>query len=378
VPSVAFGIKLARFAFGALTMSFLAPKRLKIGICLVAVGTSVVLGYFLIPEPYLYYWYIKPGQQRETLPRLPIHHGDCRVAWSSDSRLIAAGGGNSRRNPSTGNYTNTGFFYLWDTASKKETVWISNAIDAGHDMGPVEELAFSSDGRSIASLTGGLVALWDRNSGQLLHYLGSGGDSLAYSLDGKMLASGGGGSVTVWKDLDDMDHLDKENTVTLEGHTDGVRAIAFSPNCRYLASGGSDKMLNLWEVSRARLVATLTGHSREVTCVAFSKEGDYLASGSFDGTIMLWNVETREHIHTFNTGSPIYCLSLSPDGRTIASGEADGGLQFWDVSKRKKRRTLYGQRSSIRSVAYSGDGKMVATGGMDGSVFIWDAPEESP
>ena len=76
---------------------------------------------------------------------------------------------------------------------------------------------------------------------------------------------------------------------TLEGHTDNVWSVAFSPNGKMLASGSWDQTVRLWDIETEQLLYTLTGHTSDIVSVAFSPDGQTLASGSWDGTIRLWN-----------------------------------------------------------------------------------------
>ena len=74
---------------------------------------------------------------------------------------------------------------------------------------------------------------------------------------------------------------------TLEGHTDLVWGVAFSPNRKMLARASWDKTARLWNVNTGRLLHTLTGHTNEVLSVAFSPDGNTLASSNWDGSILL-------------------------------------------------------------------------------------------
>jgi len=77
---------------------------------------------------------------------------------------------------------------------------------------------------------------------------------------------------------------------TLEGHTDWVNSVSFSPDGRLLASGSWDKTIKLWEVATGQEVRTIKGHTSGVLSVAFSPDGRLLASGSDDNTIKLWDI----------------------------------------------------------------------------------------
>ena len=224
----------------------------------------------------------------------------------------------------------------------------------------VNSVAFSLDGRTLASLGGrdSTIKLWDVATGREIATLT--GYSLVFSPDGRTLASlGGSNTIKLW------DVATRREIATLTGHSFGVNSVAFSPDGRTLASGGGDKTIKLWDVATRREMATLTGHSDGVNSVAFSPDGRTLAAGGRDSTIKLWDVATRREIATLNGYSPVF----SPDGRTLASGSGDGTIKLWDVATRREIATL--NSSHINSVAFSPDGRALASGSGDGTIKIW-------
>ncbi|MEH2219293.1 MAG: hypothetical protein V7K72_19650 [Nostoc sp.] len=140
----------------------------------------------------------------------------------------------------------------------------------------------------------------------------------------------------------------------LEGHSDNVISVSFSPDGKTLASGSWDKTIKLWNLETRKGIRTLNGHSNSVYGVSFSPDGKTLASGSWDKTIKLWNLETGKEILTLTGHSnTVNSVSFSPDGKTLASGSYDNTIKLWNLleleSKLKLDSLMQNNCDSVRA-----------------------------
>src|SRR5262249_14055400 len=162
----------------------------------------------------------------------------------------------------------------------------------------------------------------------------------------------------------------------LTDHSKGVRAVAFSPDGKVLASGGMDKNIFLWDTQTWQS-RSLPRQPGEVSALDFSPKDGRLASVTSDKDdclVRLWNVETAEPAGKLGPGGiSTWCVKFSPDGKTVACGGTDRKLRLLDVETGIERKTVDDvDKIVVRTVSFSlPDGRLVATGG-DRGARLWD------
>jgi len=85
-----------------------------------------------------------------------------------------------------------------------------------------------------------------------------------------------------------LDTLQTSNTLT--GHTNSVFSVSYSPDGRFLLSGGRDVTLKIWDVENSyELVKTITAHLLHINSIVYNFGGSLIATGSMDKTIKIWD-----------------------------------------------------------------------------------------
>ncbi len=204
-------------------------------------------------------------------------------------------------------------------------------------------------------------------------------NALAFSNDGKMLASVAGttgisGEIKLWNTADG------KLVKTWTGHSDALYSVAISPDGTMLATGSYDQKIKLWNIEKGDEIRTLDGHNGAVFSLAFRPDGKVLASASGDRTIKLWDPATGERLETF--GQPLkeqYALAFSPDGTRLAAGGGDNRIRLWKIGERAiegsnpMQEAVFAHDGAVLKLVFSPDGKTLYSSGEDRAIKSWDA-----
>jgi WD40 repeat protein len=294
------------------------------------------------------------------------------VAFSPDSKSIAVGGND-------GNRTVVRF---WEAPTGKELQQWNLAQNTG-----IMALLFSPDGKNVAVRDGNQITrILDALSGkELRQFQGRanfGTYSDSFAPDGKTFASANG----------DQIHLEEvstgKETRQIKANHLGVSALAYSPDGKWLASGGMNNMIRLWETASAKEHVLGGGHRGGIFLTAYSPDGKNIATVSADYSVRLWDADTGMEIRRFERTPPQNPnnnnggeypqgngagVAFSRDGKTLAAAWTDGLLQIWDWHSGKEIGKFHDSKGQFATfLTFSPDNKTLATGRQDGLIQLRD------
>ena len=212
--------------------------------------------------------------------------------------------------------------------------------------------------------------------------------SAAFAPDGESIALGlnptGRGTIA-------LSTLDGELIGEAEPASDrsGVGYAAFSPDGKYVASGGFNGDLTLWKVSDDGLSEAI--HVSEAGAaelgfggaLAFSPDSKTLAYGSFndnfEGVVLQYDIENEEVLdQQIVVDDFLSSLEYAPSGDLIAVGETNGRITLWDPANARPRGNLVGHAGLIFGMTFVDNGTRLVSGSAEGDVRLWDVATGQP
>ena len=275
--------------------------------------------------------------------------------------------------------------HLWDTTTSEKELSFERSWQ-GDDYS-LFALAISPDNQIIASAgENKTIQLWDSSKDTELALLTGHPfwvTAIAFSEDGITCASGDAGKIIKLWDLDTQ-----KESATITGHKNTINALTFAPietplygMC--LASGSADGTIRFWNPMNGKELAIFTaGHTESIKAVAFSEDDSTLTSAAFNGTVDTWDLKTREKLTTFSdthsdaaetvvfSNDAQYYLFhgstgmmwFKPDGfGGHYSGGGNNDLQIWNLKTNEKLVNPWKSSfNSISALIISPDNKIIA------------------
>jgi WD40 repeat protein len=187
----------------------------------------------------------------------------------------------------------------------------------------------------------------------------------AFSSDGTMYAAGGDdGLVRVWnRQTGQLLH-------TLSDRTGWLRHIAFTPDSKRLVS--SDELtLRVWDMATGREFQRLPVPKEGAGCLDIAPDGTHLVANCLDNTVRIWNLESAQEIRCLQVGEACEALFLA-DGQRIVTWNRADTLKLWDAATGTPLATESGPPLSVKDVRTARGGKMLLVAGRDG--LSWRDP----
>ena len=250
-------------------------------------------------------WKVATGQK---LFQLKGHEGWVdAVTFLPDGKALASGGGDKT-------------IRIWDIGTGRTIGQLQGHQDV------VESIAVSPDGKTLASTgSDNTVRLWDVGTGRELRQLQgpeSRGTSVTFSSNGKIVAATELQMVRLWE-VATGKPLRKLRSPLPMLHMSG----AWSPDRKIFASGGTDGIICLWNLTTGQLMPPFLGTQGQVGAVAFSPDAKTIASAG-STAVTVWKATTGEPLHRIKGSSGQFFATFAPDGRTLITdgGEGSGSL----------------------------------------------------
>jgi WD40 repeat protein/uncharacterized caspase-like protein len=281
-------------------------------------------------------------------------------AFSPDSRLLAASGGNNT-------------VRVWDVTTGREVQALTGAGGSFMAALGVSFVGFSSDGRKLVTISDS-IHLWDTSTWREVTSLQTsspnpsalmgGGGGAALSTDGSQLAR---------VDNDQIKFIDvasgkESRSVSLPDSGMQDIELAFTSDGHLVAAGVDNKQLKVWDVSSKseRVQAAI---QKDFALIKFSSDGRLVAV-SDNYTVRVWDVSTGKQIANITVpNSGVYQESggvftaFSPDGKRLATSGFGTQTYLWDVDTGKQVQQMTGRTNMAYAVSFSEDGTQLTSGG---------------
>ena len=226
-------------------------------------------------------------------------------------------------------------------------------------------VAWSPDGRFLATCSRGEVYLWNR-SGELVRTL-SDGDlwiwEIAWSPDSQMLVTAGEDSYLKRWDVTTQKILDPP----LEGHEGDIWSVAWRPGSDTFTSAAEDTTLRFWDGSSGRPgeVVELPG---DIWAIAWNPDGRRLAIVYNDHFLVVRDAETGALSDPWQADAWIWALEWSPEGRTLALGVGEDIVLLDGQTFKPRLGPFEGHDGTVMDLAWDEDGKTLFTAGADATI----------
>ncbi|XP_022371691.1 periodic tryptophan protein 2 homolog [Enhydra lutris kenyoni] len=195
--------------------------------------------------------------------------------------------------------------------------------------------------------------------------------SIAINGSGDWVAFGcsGLGQLLVWE------WQSESYVLKQQGHFNSMVALAYSPDGQYLATGGDDGKVKVWNTLSGFCFITFTEHSSGVTGVTFTATGYVIVTSSMDGTVRAFDLHRYRNFRTFTSPRPTQfsCVAVDCSGEVVSAGAQDSFEVFiWSMQTGRLLDVLSGHEGPISGLCFNPVKSVLASASWDRTVRLWD------
>ena len=234
----------------------------------------------------------------------------------------------------------------------------------------VYSVCYSPDGKTILSVIGSVIKLWDIATKQCIRTFDvheSYVYSACFSPDGKIILSYWHKNFMKLWDVATGECLRTINT------DKNIRSMCLSLDRKTALSCNYNKTMTLWEMATGRSLHIINTDKIDSVCLS-PDEKTALSIGEY-GNMNLWDIDTEQCIREFKKQSSFQRFTsfcFSPDGKAVLSGMSDNTINLYDITTGQCIRTFEGHVQEITSVCFNPNGKIVLSCSKDKTFKFWD------
>lgn len=257
---------------------------------------------------------------------------------------------------------------------------VTKLVDLGSHRRYINAGALSPDGKWLA--TAGedkIIQIWnlgqEKQSSQLIGHVKYISSLAWHPLKDELIsASDEEGNIYFWN-MEDQTLISK----LLNVHDGGILSIAVSPDGRYFATAGRDRLIRIWEYDSRKMLFELEGHSDAVKRILFGPDGDRLASAGEDGLLIQWNPLTGEKLQSVRAHTLwINAMAYSPDGQFIVTTSDDAKCKIWNAADLTLFKELSECTKPVTATCFTQpDGFLLMTANDNYDIQIWNLGDGS-
>jgi len=151
----------------------------------------------------------------------------------------------------------------------------------------------------------------------------------------------------------------------------GGSVVAFSQSGDWVASGGWEGMVRLWQLPEGREIRHWPAHSDSVNGIAFLDDDRQIVTAGYDGLLARRAVDGGL-LQQIVTSSPITHMVADPGADRLVTGHKDGSVRLWQATDFTLLKEQQLHRGAIKAVAIAPGATQYASSSTDGSVVLWD------